>query len=123
VAAVLVGYPLEDVPIPGDYDAMPPIAVPLQQLEDRAYGTWYVNVLGVYPAYQGRGYGTALLSVAEGLARRESKRGMSIIVADSNEGACRLYERTGYRERDRRPMVKEKWPHPGESWVLLLKDL
>ena len=33
----------------------------------------------------------------------------------------RLYERCGYREVARRPMVKERWQHPGTHYVLLAK--
>ena len=39
--------------------------VPLQELENLAPGTWYVNVLAAYPEHRGQGYGTALLAVAE----------------------------------------------------------
>ena len=46
---------------------------------------------------------------------------MSVIVADANQGARRLYERCGYRRRAQRPMVKEGWASPSTSWVLLVK--
>lgn len=121
VAAALIGYPLDDEPAPVDYADMPAMFVPLQQLEDLAPGTWYVNVLATYPQYRGRGYGAQLLSIADDIARDVGKRGLSIIVADANAGARRLYERCGYRERARRAMVKEKWQHPGTDWVLLVK--
>jgi hypothetical protein len=48
---------------------------------------------------------------------------MSIIVADTNTGARRLYERCGYREVARRRMVKDGWQHPGSDFVLLTKRL
>lgn len=119
--AGLIGYPLADEPEPADYANMPPMFVPLQQLEDQVPGTWYVNVLAAYPEHRGKGYGAELLSLAENIASDSGCRGMSIIVADSNTGARRLYERQGYLERDRRPMVKEDWAHPGAEWVLLVK--
>ncbi len=123
VVASLVGYPLDDVSPPVDYSAIPEMFVPLQQLEDLASGTWYVNVLAVYPAFRGRGIGAALLSLAEVMAANTAKVGLSIIVADTNVGARRLYERQGYRELARRPMVKQAWSHPGNEWVLLVKSL
>jgi ribosomal protein S18 acetylase RimI-like enzyme len=122
VAAGLIGYPIADVPEPMPAN-LPPIAVPLQELEDLVPGTWYVNVLAAYPEYRGKGYGTALLGLAERLARQTRRRGMSIIVADTNTGARRLYERCGYREVSRRRMVKEGWQHPGTEFVLLTKRL
>ena len=123
VVACLVGYPLEDTPEPVNYDDMPAMFVPLQQLEDMVPGTWYVNILATYPAYRGRGYGQELLSLAERIARNSERHGLSIIVSDANAGARRLYERLGYSEHAERPMVKEKWENPGSNWVLLTKDI
>ncbi len=121
VAAALIGYPLADAPEPMPAD-LPPIVVPLEELESLVPGTWYVNVLAAYPEQRGKGWGTALLGVAERLARATGKRGMSIIVTDSNTGARRLYERCGYRELARRAMVKNGWQHPGTDFVLLTKQ-
>ena len=123
VVAGLIGYPLDDTPAPVDYSDIPAMFVPLQQLEDLAPGTWYVNVLATYPEYRGRGYGRELLAMAEALAQDLGKHGLSIIVADSNTAARRLYERQGYAERARRPMIKATWQHPGSDWVLMLKTL
>ena len=122
VAAGLIGYPIADSPEPLPVN-LPPIVVPLQELEDLVPGTWYVNVLAAYPEHRGKGYGAALLGLAERLARETRRRGMSIIVADTNTGARRLYERCGYREVARRRMVKEGWQHPGAEFVLLSKRL
>jgi ribosomal protein S18 acetylase RimI-like enzyme len=121
VVAALIGYPLDDEPAPVDYAGMPPMFMPLQQLEDLAPGTWYVNVLATYPRYRGRGYGAELLAIAGNIASDTGKRGLSIIVADANAGARRLYQRCGYRELARRAMVKAQWQHPGTNWALLVK--
>jgi ribosomal protein S18 acetylase RimI-like enzyme len=122
VAAGLIGYPLPDVPEPPP-DNPPAMFVPLNELEDLVPGTWYVNVLAAYHEHRGKGYGTALLDLAEEMARGTRRRGMSIIVADANVAARRLYERCGYREVASRRMVKEGWAHPGTSFVLLTKSL
>jgi ribosomal protein S18 acetylase RimI-like enzyme len=122
IVASLVGYPLPDAPEPIAYDQMPPMFVPLQELENTAPRTWYVNVLATYPQYRGQGYGTRLLGIADRLAAATARTGLSIIVSDANAGARRLYERCGYRELAMRPMIKERWENPGENWVLLVKD-
>jgi ribosomal protein S18 acetylase RimI-like enzyme len=121
VVAALIGYPLPDAPEPIEYDRLPPLFVPLQELENLAPRTWYVNVLATYPAYRGRGHGTRLLGIADRLAAATGRTGLSIIVSDANAGARRLYERCGYAEVAVRPMVKERWGNPGEHWVLLIK--
>ena len=120
IAAGLIGYPLPDQP-QSIADTLPPMFVPLQELENLAPGTWYVNVLAAYPQERGLGHGTALLGLVEGLAAEARMGGLSIIVSDANTGARRLYERVGYREVARRRKVKEGWQNPGQDWVLLVK--
>jgi ribosomal protein S18 acetylase RimI-like enzyme len=123
VSAALIGYPLPDVPEPFDPASMPAMFVGLQELENLAPKTWYVNVVAAYPEHRGKGLGTRLLVLAENLARETRCDGLSIIVADTNVGARRLYERSGYREIARRPAVKEDWDGAASEWVLLVKAI
>lgn len=120
--ACLIGYPLPGEPEKSDYSELHPIAVPLQQLEDMVPGTWYVNVLATCPSHRNKGYGGALLELAVQLANDSGRSGLSIIVSDANRGAKRLYERHGYCEYARRPMVKAGWENPGHEWVLLTRN-
>jgi ribosomal protein S18 acetylase RimI-like enzyme len=122
VAAAMIGYPLPDTPEPMPAN-LPPMVVPLKELESLVPGTWYVNILAAYPEHRGSGWGTALLGLAERFGRVASSRGMSLIVADSNTGARRLYQRCDYREVAQRAMVKNGWQHPGTAFVLLGKPL
>jgi ribosomal protein S18 acetylase RimI-like enzyme len=119
--ACLIGYSQPDEPEPIDYAEMPAMFVPLQELENLAPGSWYVNVLATYPEHRGQGLGLELLSIAEERARASGRPSLSLIVADANEDARRLYERFGFREAGRRPMIKESWTAEGRDWVLLVK--
>jgi ribosomal protein S18 acetylase RimI-like enzyme len=121
-AGSLIGYEIPDNPEPVP-SGMPTMFVPLQELENLAPATWYVNVLAVLPLYRNQGLGTQLLSLADKTGRRLGKRGMSVIVSDGNKGARRLYERCGYHFAATRPMIKEGWVNQGENWVLLTKSL
>jgi len=118
--AGLTGYaiPAEPEPIPDD---MPAMFVPMQALENLAPATWYVNVLAVLPRHRGQGWGTKLLDLAEMIAAEQGLTGLSLIVADSNLLAQRLYERQGYAELARREMVKDGWQSRGRDWVLMIK--
>jgi ribosomal protein S18 acetylase RimI-like enzyme len=123
VVACLIGYPLSEEPAAIDETKMPAMFVPLQQLENLAPGSWYVNVLATYPKWRNKGHGTALLEHAEKLALAAGvEKGMSVIVADNNKAARRLYERVGFRPVADRPMVKENWESPGSAWILLVKE-
>ena len=82
-----------------------------------------MNVLAVQPQFRGRGLGTQLLDLADAIAAAHRSRGLSVIVADANTGARRLYERCGYAERASRAMVKDGWHTESMGWVLLVKYL
>ncbi len=120
--AGLMGHRLPENPdpIPDDFE---PLFRPLEELEHAAPGTWYVHVLATVEAARGRGWGGRLIALAEAMARHERCRAMSIIVADNNAGARRLYERAGFAETARRAMVKGAWQSPGTDWVLMEKPL
>jgi ribosomal protein S18 acetylase RimI-like enzyme len=120
VVAALVGYPLPDKPEPIAAD-MPAMFVPLQQLENLACGTWYVNVLATYPEHRNRGHGTRLLTIAEKLMQSSGSKGLSVIVSDANERARRLYQRFGFQRSATRPMIKEQWVNAGENWLLMIR--
>lgn len=122
IAACLIGYALPDAPRPVD-PAMPAMFVPLQELENLAPGTWYVNVVASYPAFRGRGFGTTLLDIARDAARASGCRGLSLVVSNANAGAIRLYERCGYVRTASRPMILDGWEHEGTEWLLLVRSL
>ncbi len=121
-AGGLVGYRLDDTPEEIGAD-LPAMFVPLQELENLAPGTWYINAVAAYPDFRGRGIGGRLLAAAEDFARQTDSRGLSLIVSDGNSGAVRLYERLGYEQVAARTMVKEDWQNPGTQWVLMTKAL
>src|SRR5262245_23949749 len=79
-AGCLIGYEIPDNPGPIP-DDMPAMFVPLQELENLAPGTWYINVLAVRPQFRSQGLGTKLLALAEETARRLGKGEMSVIVS------------------------------------------
>jgi ribosomal protein S18 acetylase RimI-like enzyme len=122
VAGALIGYAQPETPDP-IVDAIPPVFVPLQELENLAPNTWYVNVLAVFADFRRGGIGGKLLAIADAIAAREGKPGLSVIVSDSNPDARRLYVACGYRETASRAKVKGALHIEGESWILLTKTL
>lgn len=121
-AGCLIGYAIPDEPVAIAPD-MPAMFVPLQELENLAPSTWYVNVLAVLPELRNQGLGSKLLRFADATGRELGLGGMSVIVSDSNLGSRRLYERHGYGALATRPKVKEGWRNDGAAWVLLTKGL
>jgi ribosomal protein S18 acetylase RimI-like enzyme len=120
--ASLTGYGIGAEPVAIGED-FPTLFRPLQELENQALESWYVNVLACYPRHRGHGHGSRLLDIAEEIARSEGYRRMSVIVAGDNTGARRLYERKGYAEVATAPCLREGWQTDTETWVLLMKRL
>jgi ribosomal protein S18 acetylase RimI-like enzyme len=120
-AGCLIGYEIPDEPKPIPAD-MPAIFVPFQELENLAPGTWYINVIAVQPKFRNLGLGAQLIALAEDTGRKYAKRGMSLVVADKNYGARRLYQRHGYSLRAARSMVTGDWDTKNEQGLLLVKD-
>ena len=123
VAGALIGR-LMPTPYHRDDTAdLPEVFAPVLELEAIAIGSWYLNVVAVYPEFRGHGLGSALLWHAERIARKSGAPWMSLNVEDANAGALRFYLRHGFTERARRPCV----PFPGSmdegDWVLLGKEL
>jgi ribosomal protein S18 acetylase RimI-like enzyme len=120
--AMLMGYPISDIPEVIEDDELAQIR-PLIELENLAPLTWYVNVLAAYPEARNRGYGTQLLALSERLAAEHGLSAVSVIVANQNVGARRLYERCGFTETARLPIVKDGWECDSNEWLLLVKQL
>ena len=120
--AGLTGYEIGTEPEPIG-DDFPPLFRPLQELENMALDSWYVNVLACYPEHRGKGIGSRLLRLADEIGKSCEKPRMSVIVASNNTGARRLYERHGYDEIASLPCIREDWDTDTESWVLLMKPL
>jgi ribosomal protein S18 acetylase RimI-like enzyme len=107
VAALMLACPLpehSDV----NLDEVPDLLRPLEELEQKVPGTFYINILATYPEFRGLGLGTKLLEAAPALASGAGCSELSLEVFEQNQGAVRLYERHGYREIARLPAV----PHP-----------
>lgn len=64
-------------------------------------GNAYI-VMGVDEAYRGKGIGSELLKKVEHFAREHHMHRIELEVFESNIGAIRLYERTGFHHEGRR---------------------
>ena len=105
-AGMMLGFPIPDgeAPVaPADAD---PVLAPLIELEQP--NSFYICALAVFEKRRGQGIGSILLRDAERKALAYGHDTISLIVFEQNVGALSLYERTGYVEVARRPLV----PHP-----------
>jgi len=118
VVGMLVAFPME---VDAQYQETDPVLVPYSVLEeDQSY---YICGMAVDEAHRGRGIGTALLDEAEKTCRRSGFGKLSLIVFEQNVGAKRLYERAGYAETRRHPVVPHPLIHYTGDAVLMVKQL
>jgi len=103
VVGMLVAFPME---VDEEYEETDPILVPYSVLEEGK--SYYICGMAVDAEQRGKGIGTGLLEEAERTCRQLGFGKLSLIVFEQNIKARRLYERYGYAEKRRHPVV----PHP-----------
>ena len=118
VIGMLVAFPTETEPDPGEPEGEDPVLAPYGELERP--GSYYVCGMALFPEHRGRGLGARMLGLAREEARRRGLAEMSLIVFEQNAGAKRLYERHGFREVARRPVVPhELIRHTGDALLMV----
>lgn len=123
IAGMILSYKLPDPYDSGSIEELPPVVRPLVELESQVPGTWYVNAVAADAQFIGQGVGRKLMEFAEQLAREAKTEIMSLIVAEENAPAMKLYQKLNYQVTARRRIVE--YPescHTGD-WILMKKDL
>ena len=118
-AGLALDYRLPEAPEP--LDALPPLARPLQALENRVAGAHYVNMLAVHPRFRRLGVAARLMAAAA--ERGAPAPELALIVSDGNAGARAFYAAQGFTERAREALVPETWETSNRAWILLVKPL
>jgi ribosomal protein S18 acetylase RimI-like enzyme len=101
---------------------MRPIAG-LLELEEVPAGSYYVNIIAVYPQHRRSGAGAALMRDAERLARLQKFSRMSLCTFEDDPALMGFYRGQGFETQERRAIE----PHPaiGMSghFVLMTREL
>jgi ribosomal protein S18 acetylase RimI-like enzyme len=108
VAGMLLAYRLPEVQDAESLEEYPDFIRPLIELEHFVPGSFYINMLAVFPKYRNKGVGSALMRRAEEQALKVGCTTVSVAVFEQNEEAVRLYQHLGYAIVDKRRVV----PHP-----------
>jgi ribosomal protein S18 acetylase RimI-like enzyme len=101
----------------------PEIVHPLIRLHRHAPRRWHVHALAVRPEYRRHELGTRLLRITDALAFDDGLTETSLTVAENNEGARRLYDREGYREVAREPVVPHSRLNVTGNWLLMTRPV
>ena len=98
-----------------------PVLVPYYKLE--ADNSYYICGIALFPEYRHRGIGTQLMKLAEEHAIAKGFEKLSLIVFEQNQGAKRLYDRLGYGEIAREPIVPHPLIHCSGDAILMVKQV
>ncbi|WP_299863589.1 GNAT family N-acetyltransferase [uncultured Hoeflea sp.] len=101
-----------------DADVSGPVLEPIEKLKSRALGTRFIDSVGVYNRFRGRGAGKALVEAE--IARAEP-HACSIITDDANGRALELYRGLGFIEQAHAPYVPFSQNRSAGRWVLLIR--
>ena len=122
VAGMVLGYQLDPEESLSLNFKVPDALVPIFDLEAQAAGCWHIDSLCVLPASRRQGIATALLKAAQNTAQQSAARRMSLIVADRNHQARRLYERHHFAAIADRPIIPINGWRQGGRWLLMVAD-
>lgn len=98
-----------------------PVLAPYSKLEEN--NSYYICGIALFPDYRNRGIGTQLMRKAEVDAVAKGLTKLSLIVFEQNVAAKRLYERLGYHEVAREPIVPHPLIHYSGDAVLMVKEI
>lgn len=119
IAGMLVAYPIEQPPDP--HTDSDPVLLPYTKLE--VEGSYYISAMAVFDEYRGKGIGTEFLEIAKRQSIDKGFPQLSLIVFEQNEGAKRLYERNGFYEVKREPVVPHELIRYTGDAILMVKDI
>jgi len=88
-----------------------------------AEGSYYINAVAVYPDFRQRGVAQKLIENAEAEAVAKAFTEMSLHVFAENVGVVRLYEKLGYSEFARQPLVDHPSLRYSGSLLLMTRKL
>ncbi len=119
IAGMMVAFPMNIDP--AAEPESDPVLAPYDKLEED--NSYYVCGVALFPEYRGRGIGTRLMRLAEQHARERGFGKLSLVVFAQNTRAKQLYDREGYREVRREPVVPHPLIHYTGDAILMVKVL
>ena len=86
-------------------------------------GSYYIDVVAVYPEFRGQGVGTQLMSLAFSQAKKGGFAELSLVVFEQNVRAVQLYQRLGFKIAKRSPIVEHELIHHSGDLVLMTRPV
>lgn len=95
----------------------------LSELEAAAKGSYYINMIAVFPECRQGGTGRALTGEAERQARHGGFERMALATFEADTGLMSFYRRLGFEIAGTRPITPHPALHHGGNWALMVREL
>ncbi len=118
VVGMVHSFPMVEPQGHGSQEEADPVLAPYAELED--YDSLYISGVAIFHEYRNLGIGTLLVKEARRRGRGLGLERLSLICFEKNTKALRLYQRLGFRELRRRPVVPHPFLHYREGAAILL---
>ncbi|WP_420962165.1 GNAT family N-acetyltransferase [Brucella sp. IR073] len=121
IAGLSIGYTL-DASI-NDIPPQHPVLDQLIEMQRKVIGHRFVDSVGVYRAFRGRGIGRALMVHEIEMAKRNGNPAISLITESHNAVALSLYAAQGFTEIERLEALERIGQDRKHDWVLLTREV
>ncbi len=88
-----------------------------------AEGSYFIVAVAVYAEFRSSGIGSRLIAEAEAAAKAKGFTEACLNVFSENTGAVKLYEKLGYEESARQPVVGHEKIRYGGDYLLMTRGL
>jgi len=121
IAGLSIGFTLDDSlnEIPSQH----PVLDQLIDLQRKVIGNRFIDSVGVYREFRGKGIGRALVAKEIETARRNGNPAISLITESHNDVALSLYGAHGFKEIERLEAIERIGQDKRHDWVLLTREV
>ncbi len=121
IAGLSIGFTLDDSL--NETPSQHPVLDQLIDLQRKVIGNRFIDSVGVYREFRGKGIGRALVANEIDLARRNGNPGISLITESHNDVALSLYGAHGFKEIERLEAIERIGQDKRHDWVLLTREV
>ncbi|MFK4823294.1 GNAT family N-acetyltransferase [Paenochrobactrum sp. BZR 588] len=120
-AGLSVGYTIEAGIL--DQEADHPVFAPLLQLQQQMIGHRFIDSVGVYKRFRGKGLGRLLVAHEIEQAEKQGNIAASLITESDNHAALSLYKSMNFKEVSRLAQVPHFEDCNKHDWVFLTRSV
>jgi ribosomal protein S18 acetylase RimI-like enzyme len=121
IAGLSIGYTLDEAI--RDVPPQHPVLDQLIDLQRKVIGHRFVDSVGVYREFRGRGIGRALMAHEIEMATQNGNPAISLITESHNAVALSLYAAQGFKEIERLEALERIGQDRKHDWVLLTREV